>query len=131
MLRVKTKIGLSSIDGIGLFADQFIPKGTVTWQYDPEFDSAFDEETIKRLPNQQAKDTFLKRCYYDYSLKKHILCGDDQYFINHSNNPNIESTPRQDVALRDIQIGEELLCDYTKFECCWFERRGLKKESFV
>lgn len=131
MLRVNTKIGLSPINGIGLFADQFIPKGTTTWQYDPEFDVAFSEEAFKRLPNQQASDTFLKRSYYDYDLKKYILCCDDQCFINHSDNPNIDSTPGLDIALKDIQIGEELLCDYTKFEFDWFERRSIKREIFI
>ncbi len=44
MLRVKTKLGLSSINGVGLFADQFIPKGSTTWEYDPGFDPSYSEE---------------------------------------------------------------------------------------
>lgn len=33
MLLVKTRLGISSIHGIGLFADELIPKGTVTWRF--------------------------------------------------------------------------------------------------
>lgn len=130
MLRVKTSLNKSSVNGIGLFADQFIPKGTPTWEYDEKFDVAFSEEEISALP-EFSKQIFLKYGYYDDELSKFVLCADDQRFINHSStNANIDSQPRIDVAARDIQPGEELLCDYTEYEQNWFERRGLKKEDF-
>ena len=129
MLRVKTRLGQSKIEGIGLFADVFIPKGTVTWQYDPLFDTAFDVSDIDKVP-EPVKDQFMKYSYFDYKLNKMILCSDDQRFINHSNTPNIQSTPEKDIALNDIQPGEELTCDYENYEHNWFERRGLKREDF-
>ena len=129
MLRVKTKIGLSKIDGVGLFANQFIPKGTTTWQHDHEFDISFDESVLERIP-EHVKDQFMKYAYFDYQDNKYILCSDDQRFINYSRNPNIDSTPNKDIAIRDIEEGEELTCDYTAYEKHWFERRGLKKEEF-
>jgi len=129
MLRIKTKLAPSNIDGVGLFADQFIPAGTITWQYDPEFDVAFDENVIDRIP-QHVRKQFMKYSYFDHDLKKYILCSDDQRFINHSNNPNIISTPQKDVALRDINKNEELVCDYAHYEHDWFERRGFKREMF-
>lgn len=129
MLRVRTKITQSSIEGVGLFADEFIPAGTITWQYDPEFDIAFDEDALKRIP-EHVRGQFLKYSYFDHDIKKYILCSDDQRFINHSNTPNIRSTPEKDVAARDIQIGEEIMCDYAHYEHDWFERRGLKREEF-
>lgn len=129
MLRVKTKLAPSEVEGIGLFADEFIPKGTVTWQYDMEFDVAFDESALARVPGPVCGQ-FLKYSYFDHSLKKYILCSDNQRFINHSNNPNIFSTPEKDIAAKDIQQGEEMLCDYTHYEHDWFERRELKRECF-
>ncbi len=42
MLLVKTKIGQSNISGIGVFADEFIPKGTVIWRYQEGFDQMID-----------------------------------------------------------------------------------------
>ena len=130
MLRVKTKLGLSRVHGIGLFADQFIPKGTTTWKYDPDFDMQFSEETLKRLP-EWTQDQFLKYSYFDYTLNTYILCIDDQRFINHSIDHNIISTPTEDQAGRDIKMGEELFCNYNHYEKNWFERRGVDEKSFV
>lgn len=36
MLIVKTKLGLSNINEIGLFADEDIPRGTIIWKNNPE-----------------------------------------------------------------------------------------------
>lgn len=129
MLRVKTKLTNSAKDGIGLFADEFIKAGTVTWLYDSEFDIAFDEKAVNRVP-EYARKQFIKYAYFDHDLKKYVLCADDQRFINHSVTPNIISTPRKDVAARDILQGEEMTCDYTHFEHDWFQRRNLKREDF-
>jgi SET domain-containing protein len=129
MLLVKTKIGPSQTHGIGLFADQFIPKGTVTWKYDPNFDPGYSEEMLNSFP-KPAKDFVLYYAYFDKDLKKYIMCCDNQRYINHSTtNENILSTPRQDIAARDIQPGEEMLCDYNKFDDMYFERIGLPPEK--
>lgn len=129
VLRISASIGASKISGIGLFAAQFIPKGTITWQYDSKFDSSFDEADLVEMPDV-ARAPFLKYAYFDHSLNKYILCSDYQRFINHSTSPNITSTPSCDVAMRDIEEGEELTCDYAMYEHDWFERRGLNKEDF-
>lgn len=129
MLLIKTKIGVSSVHGIGLFANQFIPKGSVTWQFNPVVDVGFTDEVINTLP-EIARKTFLHYTYFDKDLSRHILCADDQRFINHSSdNWNIESTPHQDIAARDINEGEELLCDYYKFDDTYFDRLNIKREN--
>jgi SET domain-containing protein len=125
MLLVKTQIQPSKVHGIGLFADQFIPKGTVTWQYHPDFDSSYSESDVLRMPNP-AREIFFKYAYYDKELGLYILCSDDQRFINHEPDfPNIISTPRQDVTARDIMPGEELLCDYNCYDDTYFVRVGM------
>ncbi len=129
MLRVKTTIKSSDVNGIGLFSDQFIPAGTVTWQYDPGFDPHFTIEQFDSL-SDFTKETVLTHGYFDHDMQVYILCSDDQRFINHSPNPNITSTPSQDVASRDIQPGEELTCDYAQYEQDWFERRNENRSSF-
>lgn len=128
MLLVKTKIGVSSVHGIGLFADQFIPKGTITWEYNPLFDTSFTDAEVDALPDY-AKKIFLHYAYFDKELNKHVLCFDDQRFINHTDHSeNIESTTRRDIAARDIQLGEEILCNYNKFDDTYFDRINLPLE---
>jgi len=122
MLRVKTMIKESSVHGIGLFAAEPIAKGTVTWEFDPEFDTAFTEEQIARMP-EPARLIFMKYAYWDKVISKYVLCSDDQRYINHATADfNIQSTPNQDSAAKDIAIGEELLCNYNDYDDTYFER---------
>jgi len=129
MLLVKTRIDKSKSHGTGLFADQFIRKGTKTWKYHPKFDSSFTSKQINSLPSF-AKKRLLDFLYFDFKINKYILCCDDQRFINHSNKPNIQSRPSFDIAMRNIKKGEELMCNYEDYEKDWFKNRGLDKKSF-
>ncbi len=131
MLLIKTKIGPSTVHGIGLFADQFIPKGTTTWEYNPEFDVSYTEEQVSRM-SEPAKERFFNYAYFDKDLHKYVLCLDDLRFINHKEvDPNILSTPTKDIAARDIQPGEELFCNYNHYEEGYFERRQMDQTKFV
>ncbi len=115
MLCVKTKIAPSKIQGIGLFADQFIPKGTAVWKFMPGFDLLMTEEEIKKLSGP-AKEQFYNYAYLDKKHSKYLLCSDDARFFNHSDNPNCDE--RMDditTAMRDIQSGEELIVNYKDF----------------
>lgn len=121
MLLVKTKIGPSKINGIGLFADQFIPQGTVTWKITPEFDLRFSAKDLEILP-ELARATYIKHAFLSKRSGLYVLCFDDARFFNHSFEPNIgdadsqESEEGLDIALRDIYAGEELTCDYRVFD---------------
>ncbi len=129
MLRVKVKVVESPLQGKGIVAVEFIPKGTVTWQYDPGIDIAYDSAEIEALGEEERVD-LMRYLYFDFKLNKFILCSDDQKYINHSGQPNIMSKPEQDVAARDIEPGEELVCNYEDYESGWFDRRDVKKEDF-
>jgi SET domain-containing protein len=121
MLLIKTKIGPSKINGIGLFADQFIPKGMITWKATPGFDLQYSPKDLEALP-ELAKATVLKHAFLSKRTGLYVLCFDDARFFNHSFEPNIgdEDAPDTDegidFALRDIEVGEELTCDYRKFD---------------
>ena len=131
MLLIKTKVGPSKIQGIGLFADQFIPKGTKTWEYHPKFDAGFTKKDVSEM-SEPSRKIFLWYAYFDSSQEKYILCFDDQRFINHSkNNFNIESTSNADIAFRDIEPGEELLCDYGKFDDEYWARHGINENDLI
>ena len=119
MLVVKTKIGQSKIEGIGLFADQFIPKGTITWKFDPKFDIYFDPKEIEKMSEQQ-KDLIIHFAYLSKKSGKYVYSIDNTRFTNHSTNPNIAEDDKLSegdeeictVAIRDIQTGEEMTIDY-------------------
>lgn len=117
MLLVKTKIGPSKIHGIGLFASQFIPKGTVVWQFEEGFDIKFSIAKLMILP-PPAKEIVLNFAYLNKD-GDYVLCSDDARFFNHSNQANVTS-PEDDnepnLAARDIQPGEELTQDYKSFD---------------
>jgi len=121
MLLVKTKLGKSSIEGIGLFADQFIPVGTIVWEFTPELDIVISERELDRLPDL-VRRYFLRYTYLNARDKRYILSLDDARFQNHSEHPNLVSleTPNQpepiDVAARDIFPGEELTTNYKSFD---------------
>ncbi|MDO8499997.1 MAG: SET domain-containing protein [bacterium] len=114
MLLVKTKIGPSKIHNIGLFADEFIPKGTIIWKFAPDFDLKFTEDEIKALP-EITQYTIRWYRYICTHCGLSILCSDDARFYNCSENPNttgieLDGTEGEggDITVRDIQVGEEL-----------------------
>jgi hypothetical protein len=118
---VKTKVGPSTIHGIGCFADEFIPKGTLIWRFDEGFDQKISVSQVSRLTGP-GKETFLKYGYLSKFGQYYVLCFDDARFFNHSFTPNVtemsslDHEEPYDVAARDILPGEELTCNYELFE---------------
>lgn len=121
MLMVKTKVKPSRTHGMGLFADQDIKKGTVTWRFMPGLDLIVPQDILLQI-SEPSRKQFLNYCYVDKYTKNFILCFDDERFINHSEKPNIIQSDVEDetlgveIAARDIKKGEELLCDYREFD---------------
>lgn len=99
--------------GYGVFATQFIPKGTVTWVLD-ELDQQFEESYVRSL--DAARQTqLIKYCYRD-PKGRYVLCWDIARYMNHSFNPNCISTVYEfELAVRDIYPGEQLTEDYGYF----------------
>ena len=121
MLLVPTYLATSSIAGIGLFALQYIPKGTVIWRLHPPIDVVLDA-----LPWGIPEVVYRRLMVYAYTSKttgKLVLCGDDARFLNHSSNPNCEDVAGDNegyvAALQDIFSGEELTSNYAAFDACF------------
>ena len=121
MLFVKTKVLPSKIQGLGLFADEFIPKGTIIWKFTPEFDLKFTKEQISKFP-KQVQEYLGTYCWLSKKSGKYCFSSDNGKYFNHSNNPNSLSAyykNEEEVvtkAVRDIQKGEEITDDYSTFE---------------
>ena len=109
MLIVKTKLKEIPDKGIGLVADQKIKKGEIVYSYNPIIDIKIKK---KDIPKEAKKffDIYSVDCGKDYV----ILNTDNARFINHSKTPNTKSLGDfgDNVALRDIDIGEEITIDY-------------------
>lgn len=115
MLLVKTKLGSSKIHGIGVFADEFILRGTIMWKFVPGFDLKFTDAELARFP-EVVQQTIRWYRYLSLHSGCSILCSDDARFYNCSDDPNtggaeLDETDGEgaDIALRDIQVGEEIL----------------------
>ena len=116
MMLVKTKVAPSRIQGLGLLAAEFIPKGTKTWEFVRGFDLEFKPEQVKAFPLSVQKfiDTY---SYISPKTGNYILAVDDERFTNHSDNPNTGSVEvpdgeDYDIGARDIQESEEITTDY-------------------
>jgi len=123
MLLVKTKLGQSHIHGMGLFADQFIAKGAPIWKLKRGFDLKYTDAELNELA-EPARNQFLHYCCSstDETGHHYLMCADDYRFLNHSVHPNIINTEvigeeeGVDIALKDIQAGEELVSDCRQFD---------------
>jgi len=121
MLLIKTKVGPSSVHGMGCFADQFISKGTLVRKFMPGFDLEIPKSEVDKLPDA-ARERFLNYAYFDKESNIYTLNPDDERFVNHSDEPNVgddlsrESEMGEMYALRDIQAGEELTENYNEFD---------------
>ncbi len=128
MLLIKTKIGSSEIEGIGLFADEFIKAGTKVWAFEPTLDLLFSKTEIEKF-SLSAQEQFYRYAYLDKIRKKYLLCGDDARFFNHSDTPNCDESRDNDstYALKDIAVGEELTINYGEFYGNMDEHPEIKK----
>ncbi len=111
---IRTELRMSPIHGIGLFACEEIPKGTVVWRFVPGIDQKIPSALVEQLP-LVAKEQILRYAYFSKGSNVWILCADDARFFNHSDTPNMVDGPGESdptIAARTIKIGEELTSNY-------------------
>jgi len=63
MFLVKTRIGPSKIHGIGVFADERIPKGQMIWMFDARIDVRVPISDLPTFPPPMR--TFLRKYGYE------------------------------------------------------------------
>ncbi|OGZ53386.1 MAG: hypothetical protein A3B25_02080 [Candidatus Ryanbacteria bacterium RIFCSPLOWO2_01_FULL_48_26] len=133
MLTVKASAKPSLVHGIGLFADERIPKGTVTWRFNPRFDLLFDPKEVEAMP--EAHRSLIDRyAYLSMTTGKYVYSIDDSRFTNHSlkaDNIDVVEFPGESetcgVANRDINQREEILVNYRLFDV----RDATSDESYL
>lgn len=114
LLLVRTYIAPSPIEGIGVFAMDPIRAGQAIWRFVPGFDLLLPPDFLHQGDIKWITK-YTQTCEITGML---LLCADNMRFMNHSDNPNVNSTKplfhgsQTDDALRDIAAGEELTCDY-------------------
>ena len=96
--------------GYGVVATEFIPAGTITWVLD-KLDREFTPTAFEAMSPiyQNILDTYT----YRNSDGNFVLCWDLGRYVNHSFNSNcLTSAYDFELAIRDIQPGEQLTDDY-------------------
>ena len=115
MLLVPTTVGPSRIEGLGLHAAEPIAAGTEVWRWHPVFDVFIPDAAIAGLP-EPAREFLERYAYPAPDLPGGLSLNlDDARFMNHSDDPTLETVGEVCVARRDIASGEELTCDYGAF----------------
>lgn len=111
MIHPKTEIKFISKEiGYGVVATEFIPAGTITWVLD-KLDREFTPLQIQEMPAiyQEILDYYTFRNNHG----NFVLCWDNGRYVNHSFNSNCLTTAYDfEIAIRDIQPGEQLTDDY-------------------
>lgn len=107
-------------DGVGVFAITPIPVGTTLFK-----DVIPDTEYIKfsEIENspKEVLNYLISMCNFDQNgiyLARTVNNINISYFVNHSENPNVEHDSILDEfrTIRNINVGEEILCVYYENE---------------
>jgi len=96
--------------GYGVVATKLIPKGTITWALD-KLDRIFTPAEIDSMAPTYRQ--IMDKYTYRNPAGNYVFCWDHARYINHSSNANCITTAYEfEIAIRDIQPGEELTDDY-------------------
>ncbi len=105
----------SKIEGIGVFANRDLPKGTIVpWDKKERKISIQKAKKNKRLYEKCERFGIEKEKYY--VCPKNFLKMSVIWFINHSTKPNMKRTKRGFITTRKIRKGKELTIDYRKLD---------------
>lgn len=96
--------------GYGVVATKCIPAGTITWVLD-KLDREFSPKEVDEM--EQVYQDILNTYTYRNNKGNFVLCWDHGKYVNHSFEANCLSTAYDfEVAIRDIEVGEQLTDDY-------------------
>lgn len=101
---------INDLIGYGVVAKKFIPRGTITWVQD-DLDRVLSPKEVEKMhPHVQEQ---VDKYSFRNNKGQLVLCWDLAKYVNHSFNANCLSSAYDfEVAVRDIQPGEQLTDDY-------------------
>lgn len=117
MLLIATYLAPSSIEGLGVFAGEDVPRGSLLWALNPKFDIFIHESEIAALPPHM--QIFVARYSYPHLDRPGyvVVDADNGRFMNHSLTPNTDFRVfDKGYALVDIVQGDEITCNYHEFD---------------
>jgi hypothetical protein len=101
---------VDSIVGDGVFATEFIPKGTLVWVL-CRFDRVIDCSRLSCWPERVRRAA--ERFGYIDPMGRLVLCWDHARLVNHSCDPSTIGVGNAfEIARRDILPGDHITCDY-------------------
>lgn len=117
MLLIGTYVAQSQIQGLGVFAGEFVPAGRLIWSLNPKFDIFVQETEIGTLPPHM--QSFISRYSYPHlDMPGFVVVDvDNGRFMNHSLSPNTDFRIfDKGYAVTDIAAGDEITCNYHEFD---------------
>ncbi|MFO7478907.1 MAG: SET domain-containing protein [Methyloceanibacter sp.] len=117
MLTVSTYVAPSAIQGLGVFAGEFIERGRLLWSLNPKFDIFVQADEIGAYPPHM-QDYISRYTYPHLEIPGVvILDSDNGKFMNHSLLPNTDFRIfDKGYAIGDIAPGDEITCNYHEFD---------------
>jgi SET domain-containing protein len=109
MIRLDLDIEIkdSPISGKGVFAKRLIKSGETIFKWNPK---VLTKEEAQKLPKEELD-------HYTYPDGDNILwMQPPERFMNHSCDANTKVVGKSDLAVRNIQIGEEITSNYIDIE---------------
>lgn len=117
MLLIPTYVAPSTIEGVGIFAAEDIPAGTLIWRLDESLDRLLSTDQIAAL--DPVYRGFVERYGYPYPHNPGLTVVelDNGRFMNHSALPNTRFTdPDAGFSRTAITAHQELTCNYAEFD---------------
>jgi uncharacterized protein len=117
MLLISTYVAPSHIQGLGVFAGEFVSSGSLLWGLNPKFDLFIHPNEFEGLPPLM-RDYIARYTYPHLEMPGvRVLDSDHGKFMNHSEQPNTDFRIfDKGYALIDIAEGDELTCNYYEFD---------------
>jgi hypothetical protein len=129
------KLKPSKIHGIGLHSIKDIPANTIIIKnITPIIGYHYTKKEIQKL-NPEIKT--LCENYFNCKDDKTIFIPQDpsvlssfylpNYFLNHSNNPNVKNENHSIISIKNIKQNEEITINYEKYFSSLFKKLNFKK----